>query len=329
MLVLLLGASLALLARRAGSVPQLTPPPPHGGHRDYPLPPSELHATGLRGEVARVDAAAFGVRADGRHDDTAALQAAIDAADGRAVVLPAGTMVISQPLARETAEQWAPGLKLQGQGVGVTVLDNRVANGAAIVARTTVRYKFQLGGWVRDLTINSTTRPANSSGISVEGVYNFRVNSVWIDGMTADGMVNTNLAMDGDAAIELQVSNSWFLNNQGHGFNSHFGFCNNSLGCTTPNVQSSFATFRNNYFSSNGKPALRYMGLMGVLEGNGFTTNPAGGLLIDYGGSNNAQITCIANSFENVSAAGPFSPVPVRLLLPLRRTGTQLWMCGR
>ena len=71
------------------------------------------------------------------------------------------------------------------------------------------------------------------------------------------------------------------------------------------------------------------MGLMGVLEGNGFTTNPAGGLLIDYGGSNNAQITCIANSFENVSAAGAFSPVPVRLLLPLRRTGTQLWMCGR
>ena len=51
------------------------------------------------------------------------------------------------------------------------------------------------------------------------------------------------------------------------------------------------------------------MGLMGVLEGNGFTTNPAGGLLIDYGGSNNAQITCIANSFENVSAAAAaFSP---------------------
>ena len=45
------------------------------------------------------------------------------------------------------------------------------------------------------------------------------------------------------------------------------------------------------------------------LEGNGFTTNPAGGLLIDYGGSNNAQITCIANSFENVSAAAAaFSP---------------------
>ena len=39
----------------------------------------------------------------------------------------------------------------------------------------------------------------------------------------ADGMVNTNLMMDGDAAIELQVLNSWFTNNKGHGFNSHFG----------------------------------------------------------------------------------------------------------
>ena len=64
-------------------------------------------------------------------------------------------------------------------------------------------------------------------------------------------------------------------------------------------MQSSFATFKQNYFSSNGKVALRYMGLMGYFEGNGFTTNPKGGLLVDYGGSNNAQITALANSFEN------------------------------
>jgi hypothetical protein len=215
------------------------------------------------------------------------------------VVLPAGTMVLTQPLVFNTSGQWAPGLKLEGRGVGVTVLDNQVADSAAVIARSTTKYHFQLGGWIRDLTINSSTHPLNSSGIEVEGVYNFVVDSVRIDGMTGDGMVNTNMMMDGDAAIELQVVNSWFLNNHGHGFNSHFGFCNNSLGCTTPNVQSSFATFKNNYFSSNGKVGLRYMGLMGVIEGNGFTTNPAGGLLIDYSGSNNAQITATANSFEN------------------------------
>eukprot|EP01046_Picozoa_sp_COSAG06_P013265 COSAG06_NODE_799_length_12202_cov_3.033959_11_plen_252_part_00 len=215
------------------------------------------------------------------------------------MVLPAGTMVLTQPLVFNTSGQWAPGLKLEGRGVGVTVLDNQVADSAAVIARSTTKYHFQLGGWIRDLTINSSTHPLNSSGIEVEGVYNFVVDSVRIDGMTGDGMVNTNMMMDGDAAIELQVVNSWFLNNHGHGFNSHFGFCNNSLGCTTPNVQSSFATFKNNYFSSNGKVGLRYMGLMGVIEGNGFTTNPAGGLLIDYSGSNNAQITATANSFEN------------------------------
>ena len=173
-------------------------------------------------------------------------------ANGRAaVLLPPGSIVVTQPLVFNTSDQWAPGLKLEGAGVGVTVLDNQVKNSAAVIARSVIKYHFQLGGWIRDLTINSSTHPLNSSGIEVEAVYNFIVDSVQIDGMTGDGMVNTNLMMDGDAAIELQVLNSWFLNNKGHGFNSHFGFCNNSLGCTTPNVQSSFATFKNNYFASN------------------------------------------------------------------------------
>jgi len=61
------------------------------------------------------------------------------------------------------------------------------------------------GGWITHLTINSSMPAVNSSGISVEAVYNFRVDSVWIEGMTADGMINTNMLMDGDAAIELQV----------------------------------------------------------------------------------------------------------------------------
>lgn len=221
-------------------------------------------------------------------------------ADGRSAVwLPAGCMILTKPLVFNTTEQWAPGLKLEGAGVGVTVLDNQVTNSAAVIARSVTKYHFQLGGWIRDLTINSSTHPFNSSGVEVEGVYNFVVDSVRVDGMTGDGMINTNLMMDGDGAVELQILNSWFLNNEGHGFNSHFGFCNNSLGCTTPNVQSSFATFKNNYFASNHKAALRYMGLNGIIEGNGFTTNPAGGLLIDYSGSNNAQITVTANSFEN------------------------------
>lgn len=47
-------------------------------HR-YERPPPELHDTGLRGAVGRIEAGRFGVRADGCHDDTAALQAAIDA----------------------------------------------------------------------------------------------------------------------------------------------------------------------------------------------------------------------------------------------------------
>jgi hypothetical protein len=64
-------------------------------------------------------------------------------------------------------------------------------------------------------------------------------------------------------------------------------------------VQSSFTSFKNNYFESNGIKGLRYMGLNGYLEGNGWTTNLNGAMLIDYSGSNNAQLTMVANSFEN------------------------------
>ena len=153
---------------------------------DYPRAPPHLHATGVAGALGDVlHARDFGVMADGVTDDTAALQRAIDSASGtRVVLLPPGTMVVTKPLKLETTEQWAPGLKIQGAGVGVSVLDNRVPNGAAILARTIVKYKFQLGGWIEHLTINSTQPAANSSGIAVEGVYNFRVDSVFVDGMT-------------------------------------------------------------------------------------------------------------------------------------------------
>ena len=95
-------------------------------HR-HPKPPEQLHATGVAGSpIGLVRAVDFGVRADGVTDDTAALQRAIDTAGGTATVqLPAGTMVVTKPLKRETTAMWAPGLKIEGMGKGVTVIDSR------------------------------------------------------------------------------------------------------------------------------------------------------------------------------------------------------------
>ena len=85
----------------------------------------------------------------------AALQRAIDyAAGARTVQLPAGIMIVTQSLKLETTAMWAPGLKIEGMGKGVTVLDNRVPNGAAILARSIVKYKFQL---VRPLSTSCGT----------------------------------------------------------------------------------------------------------------------------------------------------------------------------
>src|SRR5262245_14238810 len=74
----------------------------------------------------------FGAVGDGATDDTAKLQAAINAAAGRPILVPAGRYVVTSELTYATAAATAPGLKLLGDGSNITVFDNRVANGAML-----------------------------------------------------------------------------------------------------------------------------------------------------------------------------------------------------
>lgn len=68
---------LALVFGLVDGVPHA--PSARSQRHEYKRPPPELHDTGILGEVGRIYAVQFGVLADGQHDDTAALQAAIDA----------------------------------------------------------------------------------------------------------------------------------------------------------------------------------------------------------------------------------------------------------
>ena len=74
-----LALSLLVSAGGVASVPLHEPTRPLVPHHEYERPPPELHATGVQGSVGRVEAESFGVVADGQHDDTEALQRAIDA----------------------------------------------------------------------------------------------------------------------------------------------------------------------------------------------------------------------------------------------------------
>ena len=76
------------------------------------------------------------MRCDGVTDDAPALQAAINAAatngKGSVVILPAGTCEIYENIYRNTfgapGTLTVPGIKIRGQGRGVTILDTHVAN---------------------------------------------------------------------------------------------------------------------------------------------------------------------------------------------------------
>lgn len=88
-----------------------------------------------------VTAADYGVVCDGVTDDAPGLQAAINAAaslGGITVAMPASTCELFSNVFLNTRTSpgilTVPGLKIRGQGRGVTILDTHVANGYAISA---------------------------------------------------------------------------------------------------------------------------------------------------------------------------------------------------
>lgn len=82
-----------------------------------------------------VDVRSFGAVGDGRHDDTAAIQAAISAGvgmfnPGRVIFFPVGTYLVTKPLTWQRNDgTWSAGMTLRGQGSGQTSI--RLADRAA------------------------------------------------------------------------------------------------------------------------------------------------------------------------------------------------------
>ena len=135
---------------------------------EHPKPSLDIKQRAKQ-DGSHLQAMAYGVQADGVHDDTAALQAAVNAARGtnNVIVLPNGTIVVSKPILFETNTSWAPGLRMSGQGVTKTSIDCRVAHGACIVARSTLPRTYPIGGYIRGLSISTSTHPPNLSLIHI------------------------------------------------------------------------------------------------------------------------------------------------------------------
>lgn len=157
----------------------------------------------------------FGAVGDGVTDDTAAIQAALTAAAGRVVHVPAGTYVVTATLSYNTTATFgafAPGVKIVGDGIAKTFFDNRVANAPMIDIDSAVHggsYTASMGSLLQRFTIINTTSPANSVGIRVLNGYEVVIDHLYIKGMTAHGIELKNGLYIDDGWNMVSITNTW------------------------------------------------------------------------------------------------------------------------
>ena len=236
-----------------------------------------------------VNALDYGVDNTGATDTSTALQAAINAAAGIPVYLPAGTYRLDSGVSYNTTAQWAPALKLFGDGAGKTIINNRVSSGSCITAQSTTSNHFQLEGYIRDLEITTTTSPASSNGIDLKAVYQFEVSNVYIHNLTGNGAQITCLLGDADAANNVTFRNCR-IENCDIGLQSNYA---------TGVVQPSFIKVDKCFFSGHTTAGWKYAGLQGYCSNSAFAAMDCPGIIFWYNGANNNQFTMTATSFEN------------------------------
>lgn len=147
-------------------------------------------------------------------DTKAKLQAALANAilTGRELILPPGTYqadglsaVIDTYLSY--AASFGAGVRIRGSGEGVTILDNREANGFLFDLSTDTAYKFIQGGYITDLTImvDDAVTVANSGGIQINRTTDFLLARINIVGLSGTGLKFTCAAGDADGNVRVRT----------------------------------------------------------------------------------------------------------------------------
>jgi hypothetical protein len=209
-------------------------------------------------------------------------------ATGLPVHLPAGNIWIDAQVGRSTSAQWAPALKVFGEGPENTVILTSLGAGATLYSGSNTANNFQVGGYLRDLSIKPKNAPAYAIGLELKANWFFRIINVRMFNL-GEGLRITSTLGDPDACIETTVDNCIF-DTMSYGINSNF-----SAGTTQP----SFTKVTNSYFFSCSVAGWKHIGLQGFMSNCGFATCNGGGLWLPYNGSNNAQFTSLTCSFEN------------------------------
>jgi hypothetical protein len=239
----------------------------------------------------------FGAVGDGVADDTAAIQAAITAADGRTVLLPAGTYKITSTLTfTPTAATFEKPIRLVGDGMLSSVIDTRVANGPAISVASTASYKFSTGGLLKDFSIITNGAPANADGIRLYSVFHLDVEKVRVNGLSGKGLyIRSAGTGDTDTTSYLRVTHCRFTGN------SYGVYVKSDLSGGLPLA---YADFEHCALDANTTCGIAMWSVDQVnIRYNTITVNGAagslGGVLIDNFGLSTRDIILHANEIGN------------------------------
>jgi len=260
-------------------------------------------ATNVENKLAQyISVKDFGAVGDGITDDSAAIQAAIDAAQGQIIFVPVGTYLLETPLelnwSTSAVEIYQKGTRLVGESTVGTVFLNRSGDYAMKHTVTSAQANDlsagvrMANGELAYFTINHDgSSPAGSAGIQLYSFWFGHIHDISVSGADGDALYmpkDTVLATNSDRYAcgtlilernDFRGSTGWGINNAAYG---------NSLDC------------RDSYIVSNESGGIYASGsghniALNAVAGNGLAANIAtcAGIHIAYNGEATPHISSI------------------------------------
>lgn len=228
----------------------------------------------LRDEI---NAADFGVVADGVADDGPALQLAINHAAGRWVTLPPGTVRIATGVTRTTAG-WAAGLKLRGAGMRRTTIAVAVSHAvedrfAFNLDGAGTAQEYALGAKLHDLSVSLVGGSTNACFLRMRGQWHWELKHIECIGLSGDFLQLVNNNSDADGSAYGRIVSCWIKGNRW------------AINCPNPTTAASAISaieIEGTHIIQNTAGGIRALGLSWNLRGGSLSYNGGVGFLAPY-----------------------------------------------